>query len=383
VDTDGVVWSTASIAPGGRSLVRGSYISALKLGGTTLTHRDFSRAGVMVSAASSSTDRRLGGGAGTKAVRTEGAEWSAAPASRLFDQPLAAQFGRALSADPDDDSFRAGDDLVFLRGRVLGLDHQGLVLGVVDPGDGPIESLADAAMGATRIIRCVLPAGNAVYQRNFERLGGVCPQLLLIARPDRAHPATVHALAVAVGQEDGAALALPGDWRGMVNLGIDRIPLRNEDSVRTPDSQEPLAPGGQEAAVAEGEDRQDLAEAETAEADAQMRPLPTRGAAPEATALHLLRHHVERAASAGRAITRTALLERDCARLDAEAMHGAASLLRELVAQAASVRDVFARPMHTEEHPKDGYALAWLAAAVFEHAAAANLAVRQWSRVLG
>ena len=370
VDGDGVVWSTASIAPGGRSLVRSGYISSLKLGGTTLTHRDFGRAGVMVSAATSSADRRLGGGASTQAVRTAGVEWSSAPVVGLFDRPLAEQFARALLADPEEESYRAGDDLVFLRGRVLGADAQGLVLGLTEPGDEMPDSGSVVEVHEARMLRCALPTGNAVYHRNFERLAAVRPRLLLIARPDRARPGTVHALAAAVDADEAAALTLPKEWSGRINLGIDRIPMPEE---------------GEEAQSAAGLG-DSTAEDEHAEApDIGIPPEPSLSGMPaaDATSLHLLRHHLEHAASAGRAITRTSLLERDCARLDAEAMHVAASLLRELVAQAAPARDEFARPVDTVDRPKDGYALTWLASAVYEHAATVELAVRQWSRAMG
>jgi hypothetical protein len=53
------------------------------------------------------------------------------------------------------------------------------------------------------------------------------------------------------------------------------------------------------------------------------------------------------------------------------------------VAQAAPARDEFARPVDTVDRPKDGYALTWLASAVYEHAATVELAVRQWSRAMG
>ena len=372
VDVNGVVWSTATIAPGGRSLVRSSYISSLKLGGTTLTHRDFSRAGVMVSAATSSVDRRLGGGTSTKAVRTAGVAWSRAPVAGLFDQPLSAQFARALAVDPEDESFRAGDDLVFLRGRVLGVGAPGLVLGLTEPDDDVPDSASTLEVRDARMLWCVLPEDSAVYRRNFERLAEVGPELRLIARPDRARPGTVHALAVAVGVEDAAALALPEEWQGRINLGIDRIPLPDEDVQATEHAEATER--------VEGAESQESAQVEDTSAAAS---LPARMPTAESTLLHLLRHHLEHAASAGRAITRTALLERDCVRLDAEAMHVAASLLRELVVQAAPARDQFARPVDTAARPKDGYARTWLAAAVYEHAATNELAVRQWSRAMG
>lgn len=336
-------------------------------------------------------DRRLGGGSATQAVRTGGVEWSQEPVAGLFHQPLSGQFARALAADSDDESFRAGDDLVFLRGRVLGLDPLGLVIGLAEPDDAVPGDAGVVAASDARVVRCALPQDSGVYQRNFALLGEVRPLVLLVARPDRGRPATVHALAVAVEPDDAAALALPEEWCGRVNLGIDRIPRLEDEQWPEP----AVTGSGPLRESASGMSTETGGSASSAEADGTASsaepvsaPAPTESASAriptnDATSLHLLRHHVEHAASAGRAITRTALLERDCARLDAEAMHVAASLLRELVAQATPVRDVFARLVDTDSHPKDGYALAWLAAAVYEHAAAAELAVRQWSRAMG
>lgn len=351
VDASGTIWSTAAIAPGGAELVRPSYDAALKLGGTTLTQRELSRSGLLVSGASSSPDRRLSSGKGTKAVRTDGIPWTAPPIAGLFDEPLSAQFTRALRADRDAETYQAGDDLVFLRVRPLGLDEGGAL--VLELGD-PEQSESSAGL-----IRCAALGTAPIYRRNFERLAELGTHLRLIARPDTANPGTVFGLAVFDPE-----LPVSDAWSGRVNLGLDRIPAAEDDA-------EPGAPDAEPGPTPESEP----------EPDPESEP-PSVFAADQ-TSLHLVRSHVEQAAAAGRAITRTATLDRDCRRLDREALHTASSLLRELSAQAAPVRDEFQRPVDTVQHPRHGYPEAWLAAAVYAQAAAEDLTVSRWLRALG
>ena len=327
--------------------MRPSYNSALKLGGTTLTQRELGRSGLLVSGAGGSPDRRLSSGGATKAVRTTGADWSEAPIAGLFDEPLAAQFARALRADREAETYRAGEDLVFLCARVLGVDQAGLVLELEDPQDDGRPSAG--------LVRCAALGAAAVYRRNFTRLAELRSRLMLIARPDKANPGIVYGLAVY-----DAELPVPESWSGRVNLGLDRIPDPEEGD-------EKAAPEPAESGI----------EAEPAERS----PLPTAQAV-DRTAMHLVRGHVEQTASAGRAIARTARLDRDCARLDREALHTAAALLRDLQAQAVPLRDEFQRPVATVEHPEDGYARAWLAAAIYAQAAAEDLTVSRWLRAL-
>lgn len=371
VDGTGVLWSTASIGPGGPALIRPSYDNALKLGGTTLTQRELSRSGLLVSGASSSPDGRLSSSAATKAVRTDGVPWTEQPIAGLFDEPLADQLARALRADRDDEAYRAGDDLVFLRARILsgvsglggigggGGDESGLILALEDP-EGASEDGSDE-----RVIRC-LPAGvSATYRHNFAMLAEAQQRIQLIARPDKLRPGTVHGLAISL-LDPGTALALPESWSGRIILGLDRIPVKKADEDG--DKSEP-----------EG----DPASATVDAPIAPMAPVTRETVGADQTSLPLLRHHVEQAAAAGRAITRTALLDRDCARLDRDALHTGAALLRDLAATAVPVRDAFHRTVNTKERPKDAYPLAWLAAAVYTQAAAADLTVSRWLNALG
>lgn len=347
VDGEGTIWSTASIAPGGGELVRPSYDAALKLGGTTLTQRELGRCGLLVNGASSSPDRRLGSGKTTKAVRTAGLAWTEAPIAGLFEQPLSAQFTRALRADREAETYRAGDELVFLRARVFGQDEFGaLILELEDP-EQP-ESTAG-------LIRCAALGTAPIYRRNFDRLAELGTRVHLIARPDNARPGTVIGLAVYDPE-----LPVPDVWSGLVNLGLDRIPAAEDDE--SAEAESTSAQGQQPSGEKESE--------------------PPSVFAPDQTSLHLVRSHVEQAASAGRAITRTTTLDRDCARLDREALHTAASLLRELAAQAQPVRDEFQRPLESPARPRSGYPRAWLAAAVYAQAAGEDLTVSRWLRAL-
>lgn len=345
VDENGVVWSTATIAPGGPELVRSSYDSSLKLGGTTLTHRELGRSGMLLSGGASSEDRRLSGGAATKAVRTESAGWATPAISGLFDRPLADQLARALRADRDDESFGAGDDLVFLRARVLGRDELGLVLALdtCDAEDAAAGEAGAAVAEAPTVIHCLPPEDSPTTRHNLARLAAVKPSLKLIARPDRARPGTVQGLAINV---EGA----------LINLGLDRIPVpKGEPQVEKDDA------------------------AQAAQND--VAPL-TRLVPADPTALHVVQHRVEQSVAAGRAVTRTALLDRDCTRLDRDALHTAAALLRDLAVKAEPAFDEFQRPIDSVQRPRDGYPLAWLAAAVYAHGAAQERTVSRWLRVL-
>jgi hypothetical protein len=96
----------------------------------------------------------------------------------------------------------------------------------------------------------------------------------------------------------------------------------------------------------------------------------------------VVQHRVEQSVAAGRAVTRTALLDRDCARLDRDALHTAAALLRDLAVKAEPAFDEFQRPIDSVQRPRDGYPLAWLAAAVYAHAATQERTVSRWLRVL-
>ena len=82
------------------------------------------------------------------------------------------------------------------------------------------------------------------------------------------------------------------------------------------------------------------------------------------------------------AVTRTALLDRDCARLDRDALHTAAALLRDLAVKAEPAFDEFQRPIDSVQPPPRRLPARLAAAAVYAHAATQERTVSRWLRVL-
>ncbi|MBC9713294.1 hypothetical protein H9Y04_12015 [Streptomyces sp. TRM66268-LWL] len=111
-DADGRLYTVADVAPGGAGRAVGAGDRAIRVGDTALTPRELSRAGLALTGATVSPTGRLGAGAGVRAVRAPGADWSAEPLDRLWAVPVAEQATRALSDD--------GHDLLFLDITVIG-----------------------------------------------------------------------------------------------------------------------------------------------------------------------------------------------------------------------------------------------------------------------
>ncbi|MEU8574511.1 hypothetical protein [Streptomyces asoensis] len=110
-DAEGRLYTVSDVAPGGPGRATGAADRAVRIGDTALTHRELSRAGLAVSGATVSPTGRLGAGAGVRAVRAAGAEWTATPLDRLWTVPVAAQVARALGG---------GHDLLFLDVTLVG-----------------------------------------------------------------------------------------------------------------------------------------------------------------------------------------------------------------------------------------------------------------------
>ncbi|MEU1193591.1 hypothetical protein [Streptomyces sp. NPDC005859] len=110
-DAEGRLYTVSDVAPGGPGRATGAADRAVRIGDTALTHRELSRAGLAVSGATVSPTGRLGAGAGVRAVRAPGADWSAEPLDRLWAVPVAEQVARALNG---------GHDLLFLDVTLAG-----------------------------------------------------------------------------------------------------------------------------------------------------------------------------------------------------------------------------------------------------------------------
>ncbi|HKF00627.1 MAG TPA: hypothetical protein VKG45_17060 [Actinomycetes bacterium] len=332
-DRDGRLWTVANLAGGGADRAAMAGDAAVALGEATVSQRALGRAGLVVSGATASAAGQLGAGRSVRAVRAGGARWTEEPLARLWAEPLADQVRRAFAALalPVQDR-PAGSDLLFLPVRVLG--GASGVVHVLGP-DGAALTLTVASDHA------------ALADRDNLQLLGACAgvDLLLVARPDPARRATVQALAVgpaapAAGGAPGPRLALPDAWAGHADLGYDRLHR----------SHLPARDDGERAAA------------------------PARATPTGDPSLQVLRRHLERAVSGGRAVQ--ALAASDRARLRRARLETGAALLEALTTSArARPRDAFGRLADDGGQP---FAEAWLALAVYEQAASRALAEASW-----
>ncbi|GGP73660.1 hypothetical protein ACWDY7_24230 [Streptomyces calvus] len=193
-DADGRLYTVSDVAPGGPARATGAADRAVRIGDTSLTHRELSRAGLAVSGATVSPTGRLGAGAGVRAVRAAGASWHAEPLDRLWSVPAADQVARALDGGPD---------LLFLdvtlagtvrgtTGDCLLADCAGVPLRLVTAHDDPSLPYRDNLR--------LLAAARGSRLRIVARLApGPLPRVLLLA--------TEH----------------PTDPTARVDLGLDRL----------------------------------------------------------------------------------------------------------------------------------------------------------------
>ncbi|MFI9639320.1 hypothetical protein ACIG87_04505 [Micromonospora sp. NPDC051925] len=337
VDRDGRLWTVADLAPGDVGRAAGAGDSTVAVGESGLSHRQLTRAGLVVSGGTASESGQLGTGRAVRAVRAGGAGWADEPLVGLWAQPLSDQVRRAFGAATLPVPERpAGADLLFLTVRVLG-GHDDAVL--VATGDGAVLTLTVADEHAA------LP-----HRDNLRLLGRVVGvELRLVGRLDPFRRATVQALAVGPTSVGEPGLGLPESWAGHADLGYDRLhhsQLRAASgSAATPVDGQLPGPGG---------------------------PVPRPGLGDPA--LGLLRRQVERVVSGGRAIQALAdSAERGLrlARLDL----GAHLLAAMGAAARARPRDAFGR---LTDDDGQVFAESWLALAVYEEAASRALAEASW-----
>lgn len=194
IDTRGNLLSLSDVVPGGDERVFSAYGSAVRLGTTSIRHRDLSRIRLAAHHLSVSDDGRLGGGRGVQAAVLGRSQWSDPAVARLWDDDIAAQA-------------RQGAQLVFAHGTVAGATRDGIVIATAS---GPFH--------------VVTPSNHAVlaYRNNLSRLAGATGyEVQLVARPLFSRPRTMAAIAVSFG--DSPDVHVPASWAGLVNLGLDRL----------------------------------------------------------------------------------------------------------------------------------------------------------------
>jgi hypothetical protein len=326
VDRDGHMWTVANLMPGGQERAAVSGEAPVALGEASLSHRALGRAGLVVSGATASDVGALGAGKAVKAVRADGVAWTGEPLASLWSAPLEEQVPRAFAAlaMPVTDRV-AGADLLFLSGHL-------------DGGNGDVVRMV---AGDGTVLTLTVPSDHVcfAYRDNLRRLAAA-PGLAVrvVARPDPARPQTVHPLALST-----VDVVWPDSWSGHVDLGFDRLP----------DKDVPAATG---------------------EPGQPQTPPPLGD-----LALHLVRRHIERAVAGGRAVQ--ALADADDGRLRAARLDTGRALVCALTLAAQTrPRDPFGRPLEADTN---GYAEAWLAAAVYEQAASWALSEASWHPRVG
>jgi hypothetical protein len=209
VDARGAVLTLADVAPGDATRVPLAYAGAARLGGGTLTHRELCRSGLFIEGATVSAEGRLGAGQGVRAVLAPASDWSAPPFDALFRRPLLAQVRDGFEA-LDVGADRAG--LLLFDGVLRGASEEALRIEVPDaPGTPVLDAVPASPLAA-------LPFHDNL--RLLAQRAGI--RLRLVGRlvPSRA----LRLQLLALGPPPGAdGLALPPDWAGRCNLGLDRL----------------------------------------------------------------------------------------------------------------------------------------------------------------
>jgi SWIM zinc finger len=322
-DGEGRLWTVADVAPGGPERVAAAYGAPVEVGDLALSHHGLGRSSVYVQRATGSLDGRLGTGRGVGAVRSGPTTWDAGPWERPPPDQLDAVF-EALALDQG--LRRAGWDLLFLDGVVLGVRQAALVLST-----------------AAGEVSCYAPSDHEElpYRRNL-RLLGAAPGLPLrvVGRVLTQRARSLALLAVGPDTAPGdqaPALALPAEWLGRANLGVDVL---------------------QSAHVTRGE-----------RAPVEL-PVPLAAAAPDP--LDPLARRLGQALTGGRvtqAESAWADIDRDAALLRRRQLPGAAARLETM--RAASLRGV--------PDARRRFALAWTAARTYQVAARDRLGRTSWS----
>ena len=341
---DGRWYSAADVKPGGPNRARAAGTAPVAIGPAALDHAQLSRGGLLINGATVSPEGRLGSGKGVRATPLPGLPWSDATAASgnalaaLFARPLAESAASRLANPAGGDPDRGERERELVACDVVILAAQaGHVLAC--------EFTCTPEPDSTPVLLRLKPADahpDLPHTANLRQLGsrpGLHVRVLGRLDPDQA--ATLRPLAVGPVPGAEATLRLPEEWRGRADLGYDRI----QGSHLPPPDAGPEPPL----------DR------------APLDPLTD-------SPLWRCRRLVELAVAGGRrAVGESAALTP----LRAAGFHTAADLAAGLVHEAARrSRDDFGR---LEDPDPDGYARAWLAAAVHLSATERALVLASWT----
>ncbi|GID63746.1 hypothetical protein Acy02nite_16270 [Actinoplanes cyaneus] len=370
-DASGRLWVISDVRPAERPATASAVRAPVDLGDVRLSHHELARAGLRAVNAHASATGRLSHGRARQAVSASGAGWFEPPLDALWQVPPAEQAARWLAAAALPALDRpAPHDLAFLDGVILGAGRHGLLLGV----DGLTVAVS-------------APHGDPAlpYVSNLRLLAAHAPgrRVRLIGR--FTGPRRVDGLAV-------AASWLPAASGGHVDLGATALtrtdlpdhhpspttpprtdPPDHHQGLTTPPGTDP--PGGSPNA-GDPDRAEHPAAAAGPRAGSHGRHEGRTTTVRTSPPLHLLRHQIERVAAAGRAVLLSGV-DHDARRLAEAHLATAGTVLTALgAAGTRRTRDVFGR---LDPHDTDRLAKAWLAAAVFEHAAGQESTRQSWA----
>jgi len=322
-DAQGRLWTVADVAPGGPERVAWAYGAPIEVGDLALSHRGLGRSAVYLQRATGSRDGRLGTGRDVGAVRSGASGWGGGVP---WERPPAAQLDAVFAALALDQTLRrAGWDLLFLDGVVVGVRQAALVLST------PVGEVS-----------CYAPTDHEElpYRRNLRLLGsapGLPLRVVGRALTQRARSLALLAVGPGAAAEEAPALALPPDWLGRANLGVDVL-------------QSAHVAGGERGPV----------------------ELPVQPAAAAPDPLDPLARRLGQALTGGRvtqAESAWADIDRDASLLRRRQLPGAADRLEAL--RAASLRGV--------PDARRRFALAWTATRTYHVAARNRLSRTSWA----
>lgn len=239
-DARGRLYVVRDVVPGDSSRARSAYGLSVRMGDTSLTHKELVRDGLFLESATASPDGRLGSGARVKAVGRGATSVSSPELVALFRVPLSEQLGRAYdSLELADDERRETDDLVFFEATILDVGREGVI---VSAHAGPGEP--------ARVLRWVVAHDDPelAFADNLRLLGrarGLPVRAVARVLPDR--PGVVAPLMVAPPEAEpleanAPRLALPEIFGGRACLGLDRLQSAHLSGRASPLSQVPEAP---------------------------------------------------------------------------------------------------------------------------------------------
>lgn len=341
-DDRGSIFTVSDVIPAEPVRATSAYDAALRLGEATLSHRELSRRGLFLQDATVSADGRLGAGAEVKAVARGASSWSDEDLKRFWDPPIADQLRRARNTLGLPMTDRpAGGDLLFMRGIVVGLSKDGLVVQVRSGEDRPTLALSARVTSDHEVL---------AYRDNLHQLGRAPGlEILAIGRVRLSLPRTIDMLAIgpvstsADDEHDVPTLRLPKAWEGRINLGLDKLQGAHLSGGRR---------DGPELALA---------------ADDPVDPVAS------------LRRRLHRFALGGRLTappSAIGAMHREAATLEATMMPTAAAMMRGLC-EAVTCADRSIRGTRSATDPEQ-LATAWLRATSYERAATLELHFESW-----